>query len=85
MRRLLFAAAIAALFTTAPGQLQAQSIDLTSSMTARCLIANCTLDGADVTQRGTTFTVAIPTSTGGAAGLNPETARRIAARLSVFT
>jgi len=37
------------------------------------LLANCALSGADVTQLGTAFTVAIPTSVGGAAGLKPET------------
>lgn len=37
------------------------------------LLANCALSGADVNLLGSAFTVAIPTSTGGAAGLNPET------------
>ena len=47
------------------------------------LIANCTLSGADVTQLGTTFTVAIPTSTGGAAGLNPETSESLTATVTL--
>ena len=47
------------------------------------LIANCVLSGADWTQLGTAFTVAIPTSTGGAAGLNPETSESLTATLSV--
>lgn len=34
---------------------------------------NCLLSGADPTVLGSSFTVAIPTSTGGALGLNPET------------
>jgi len=46
------------------------------------LIANCTQSGADVTQLGTVFTVAIPTSTGGAAGLNPETSESLTATLT---
>lgn len=47
------------------------------------LIANCVLSGADVTLLGSAFTVAIPTSTGGAAGLNPETSESLTATLTV--
>ena len=47
------------------------------------LIANCELSGADWTQLGTSFTVAIPTSTGGAAGLNPETSESLTATLTL--
>ena len=47
------------------------------------LIANCILSGADVTLLGSTFTVAIPTSTGGAAGLNPETSESLTATLTL--
>ena len=47
------------------------------------LIANCTLSGADVTQLGTSFTVAIPTSTGGAAGLLPETSDSFTATVTL--
>ena len=47
------------------------------------LIDNCIFSGADWTQLGTAFTVAIPTSTGGAAGLNPETSESITATLTL--
>lgn len=47
------------------------------------LIANCIQSGADVTQLGTAFTVAIPTSVGGAAGLNPETSESLTATLTL--
>jgi len=47
------------------------------------LIANCELSGADWTQLGTAFTVAIPTSTGGAAGLKPETSESLTATLTL--
>ncbi len=47
------------------------------------LINNCILSGADWTQLGTAFTVAIPTSTGGAAGLAPETSESLTATLTV--
>jgi len=47
------------------------------------LIANCQLSGADWTQLGTAFTVAIPTSTGGAAGLKPETSESLTATLTL--
>lgn len=47
------------------------------------LIANCVLSGADWTQLGTSFTVAIPTSVGGAAGLNPETSESLTATLTL--
>ena len=47
------------------------------------LIANCELSGADWTQLGTAFTVAIPTSTGGAAGLQPETSESLTATLTL--
>ena len=47
------------------------------------LINNCILSGADWTQLGTSFTVAIPTSTGGAAGLNPETSESLTATLTL--
>lgn len=47
------------------------------------LVANCIQSGADVTQLGTTFTVAIPTSTGGAAGLSPETSESLTATLTL--
>jgi iron complex outermembrane receptor protein len=46
------------------------------------LIANCELSGADWTQLGTAFTVAIPTSTGGAAGLQPETSESLTATVT---
>jgi iron complex outermembrane receptor protein len=46
------------------------------------LIANCTLSGADVTVLGNPLTVAIPTTTGGAAGLNPETSESFTATIS---
>jgi iron complex outermembrane recepter protein len=46
------------------------------------LIANCIQSGADVTVLGSNFTVAIPTSTGGAAGLNPETSDSFTATLT---
>jgi iron complex outermembrane receptor protein len=46
------------------------------------LLANCIQSGADVTQLGTAFTVAIPTSVGGAAGLNPETSESLTATLT---
>jgi iron complex outermembrane receptor protein len=47
------------------------------------LLANCLLSGADVNLLGSAFTVAIPTSTGGAAGLNPETSESVTATLTV--
>jgi len=47
------------------------------------LINNCVLSGADWTQLGTAFTVAIPTSTGGAAGLQPETSESLTATLTL--
>ena len=47
------------------------------------LIDNCVLSGADWTQLGTAFTVAIPTSTGGAAGLQPETSESLTATLTL--
>jgi iron complex outermembrane receptor protein len=47
------------------------------------LLANCALSGADVTQLGTQFTVAIPTSVGGAAALNPETSESVTATLTL--
>ncbi len=47
------------------------------------LVANCLLSGADPTQLGTSFTVAIPTSTGGAAGLQPETSESLTATLTL--
>ncbi len=47
------------------------------------ILANCALSGADVTQLGTAFTVAIPTSTGGAAGLQPETSESLTATLTL--
>jgi len=46
------------------------------------LIANCILSGADVTVLGTNFTVAIPTTVGGAAGLTPETSDSLTATIS---
>ncbi|MGI9206177.1 MAG: TonB-dependent receptor domain-containing protein [Woeseiaceae bacterium] len=53
------------------------------SMALDRLIANCVLSGADWTQLGTAFTVAIPTSVGGAAGLNPETSESLTATLTL--
>ena len=48
------------------------------------LLANCALSGVpDVTQLGIGFTVAIPTSTGGAAGLKPETSESLTATLTL--
>ena len=47
------------------------------------LLANCLQSGADVLFLGSAFTVAIPTSTGGAAGLNPETSESLTATLNV--
>jgi len=47
------------------------------------LINNCIFAGADWTQLGTAFTVAIPTSTGGAAGLNPETSDSLTATVTL--
>ena len=47
------------------------------------LLNNCALSGADVTQLGTSFTVAIPTSIGGAAGLKPETSESLTSTLSL--
>ena len=47
------------------------------------LIANCELSGADWTQLGTAFTVAIPTSVGGAAALDPETSESLTATLTL--
>ncbi|MCI0517170.1 MAG: TonB-dependent receptor plug domain-containing protein [Woeseiaceae bacterium] len=47
------------------------------------LVNNCILSGADVTVLGSTFTVAIPTSVGGAAGLNPETSESLTATLTL--
>ena len=49
---------------------------------ADILLNNCALSGADVTQLGTSFTVAIPTSIGGAAGLKPETSDSLTSTLS---
>ncbi len=46
------------------------------------LRANCLLSGVDPTILGTSFTVAIPTSVGGAAGLNPETSESFTFTLS---
>ncbi|MEM1174809.1 MAG: TonB-dependent receptor [Pseudomonadota bacterium] len=46
------------------------------------LLNNCALSGADVTQLGTAFTVAIPTSIGGAAGLKPETSESFTSTLN---
>jgi iron complex outermembrane receptor protein len=46
------------------------------------LAENCALSGADVTVLGSSFTVAIPTSVGGAAGLNPETSESLTATIS---
>ena len=46
------------------------------------LAENCALSGADVTVLGSSFTVAIPTSVGGAAGLNPETSESFTATVS---
>ena len=43
------------------------------------VLENCLLSGADVTLLGTAFTVAIPTSVGGAAGLLPETSESLTA------
>ncbi|NOX68354.1 MAG: TonB-dependent receptor plug domain-containing protein [Gammaproteobacteria bacterium] len=47
------------------------------------LLGNCLLSGADVNQLGSAFTVAIPTSTGGAAGLKPETSDSLTATLTL--
>ncbi len=47
------------------------------------LVNNCILSGADVTLLGSAFTVAIPTSVGGAAGLNPETSESLTATLTL--
>ena len=47
------------------------------------LVNNCILSGADVTVLGSSFTVAIPTSVGGAAGLNPETSESLTATLTL--
>jgi len=47
------------------------------------LINNCVQSGADWTQLGTAFTVAIPTSVGGAAGLQPETSESLTATLTL--
>ena len=47
------------------------------------LLANCLTSGADVNLLGSAFTVAIPTSTGGAAGLLPETSESLTATLNV--
>jgi iron complex outermembrane receptor protein len=47
------------------------------------LINNCILSGADVTVLGSSFTVAIPTSVGGAAGLKPETSESLTSTLSL--
>jgi iron complex outermembrane recepter protein len=47
------------------------------------LVNNCALSGADVDLLGSTFTVAIPTSVGGAAGLNPETSESLTATLTL--
>ena len=47
------------------------------------LIANCELSGADINLLGSAFTVAIPTSTGGAAGLNPETSESLTTTLTL--
>jgi len=46
------------------------------------LIANCILSGADPLLLGSAFTVAIPTSVGGAAGLLPETSESLTATLT---
>jgi len=47
------------------------------------LLANCILSGADPLLLGSAFTVAIPTSVGGAAGLLPETSESLTATLTV--
>ena len=47
------------------------------------LIANCIQSGADVNVLGTSFTVAIPTSTGGALGLKPETSESLTSTLTL--
>ena len=47
------------------------------------LLANCLLSGADVNLLGSAFTVAIPTSTGGAANLLPETSESLTATLNL--
>lgn len=47
------------------------------------LLGNCLLSGADVNLLGSAFTVAIPTSTGGAAGLLPETSESLTATLNL--
>ena len=47
------------------------------------LLENCALSGADVTQLGTSFTVAIPTSIGGAAGLEPETSESLTSTINL--
>lgn len=47
------------------------------------LVNNCILSGADVTVLGSSFTVAIPTSVGGALGLNPETSESLTATLNL--
>jgi iron complex outermembrane receptor protein len=46
------------------------------------LLNNCLLSGANPLLLGTAFTVAIPTSTGGAAGLQPETSESLTATLT---
>lgn len=47
------------------------------------LVNNCILSGADVTVLGSSFTVAIPTSIGGALGLNPETSESLTGTLTL--
>lgn len=60
------------------------NIDLmTPSPTKDRVVANCIQSGADVTVLGSSFTVAIPTSTGGAAGLRPETSDSYTATLTL--
>jgi iron complex outermembrane receptor protein len=46
------------------------------------LIGNCILSGADPAVLGNSLTVAIPTTTGGAAGLDPETSESLTATLA---
>ena len=47
------------------------------------LANNCLLSGADVTVLGNAFTVAIPTSVGGAAGLKPETSESLTTTMTL--
>jgi iron complex outermembrane receptor protein len=71
-----------ALSGTADPCRQATFVLLDPGPTRDLLEANCALDGADVTVLGTSLTVAIPTTTGGAAGLNPETSESFTATIS---